>query len=204
MNDRMPIRDRTLVLRILVPGLETRLREKIKETETLATVDSFLDLDGVTCEPTTARSGTLWAFQCDGATYPAKLVNLPCPVEIHKTHDHAMYYKCADVAQMLIVYEDDMALDEASQEKTLPGFPSYHPSGLTPPMKRVVERRFAAREHKSLAPPRAAVAHVEAELADWMDALNTSSGNNTGKDDKIKRKKCRASIGRSRRRNCRL
>ena len=44
-----------------------------------------------------------------------RLVNLPCPVELQKTHDHAMYFKCADVAQMLIVYEDTMALDEAGK-----------------------------------------------------------------------------------------
>lgn len=86
MNDRLPIRDRTLILRVLVPGLEARLRDKMKEmeeraeTETTTTprasVDSnttsskeiCLDLDGVTCEPTAARNRTLWNFHCDGAT----------------------------------------------------------------------------------------------------------------------------------------
>ena len=176
MNDRAPIRDRTLVLRILVPGLETRLRDKMKETEEEnagVSKERILDLDGVTCEPTAARNHTLWSFHCDGATYPAKLVNLPCPVEIHKTHDHAAYYKSADIAQMLIVYEDEMALEEA-EEKPVEGFPSYYQSGLTPPMKRVVERRFAAREHDAAAPPRSAVMDVEAEIVKLMEQIANS------------------------------
>jgi transcription initiation factor TFIID subunit 7 len=182
MNDRLPIRDRTLILRILVPGLEARLRDKMKEVDDDdrgGTADSYLDLEGVTCQPTAARNRTLWNFHCDGATYPATLVNLPCPVELHKTHDHCMYYKCVDVAQMLIVYEDEMALEEA-QEKPIDGFPSYYHSGLTPPMKNVVERRFTAREHDRVPPPRQGVADVEDELLYLMEQLN--------RDDKIKRK----------------
>lgn len=80
---------------------------------------------------------------------------------------------------MLIVYEDEMALEEAD-EKPLDGFPSYYHSGLTPPMKRVVERRFAAREHKASAPPRMGVIDVEGELLELMDKLS--------KDEKTKRK----------------
>ena len=222
MNDRAPIRDRTLVLRILVPRLEERLREKMRELEDSiaqtasssqktssgigssssssggplslnkplsGTVggtgggggggggssssgggDSVWDLEGVSCEPTPTRNRTLWNFHCDGATYPARLVNLPCPVEIHKTLDHAQYYKCQDVAQMLIVYEDEYAMEEA-EEKPLDGFPSYYHSGLTTPLKRVVERRFAAREQKAVAPPRTAVADVEEEITQLMEQL---------------------------------
>lgn len=89
--------------------------------------ETLLDLDGVMCEPCQDGS-TLWNFHCDGATYPARLVNLPCPVEVHKTHDHAMYYKCSDIAQMLIVYEDSMALDEADAYPKTEGYPSYYHS----------------------------------------------------------------------------
>lgn len=141
----------------------------------------YIDLDGVTCEPTAARNRTLWNFHCDGATYPAKLVNLPCPVELAKTHDHAAYYKCVDVAQMLIVYEDEMALEEDG-EKPIDGFPSYYPSGLTPPMHKVVQRRFAAREHKAQAPPRAAVSDVEQELTELMDKLAKDGEKNKRKN----------------------
>jgi len=175
MSDRhLMIRDRALVLRVLVPGLETRLRDKMKEAEDVEVPgadnnnpsrdnnrnsgnnnsssssnnkETLLDLDGVACEPT-QDSSTLWNFHCDGATYPARLVNLPCPVEVHKTHDHAMYYKSCDIAQMLIVYEDSMALDEADAYQKSDGYPSFYHSGLTQAMKRVVERRFAFREHQ--------------------------------------------------------
>jgi len=208
MGDRGPIRDRTLVLRVLVPGLEARLRDKMEMEETAAAAktggnsnnasgsggggpssigtgggngkDLYLDLDGVTCEPTAAQNKTLWNFHCDGATYPAKLVNLPCPVELLKTHDHAAYYKCTDVAQMLIVYEDAIALQEA-EEKPVEGFPSYYHSGLTPPLKRVVERRFEAREQKDVPPPRTAVSAVEVELMELMEKIS--------KDEKSKRNK---------------
>lgn len=203
MGDRQPIRDRTLILRILVPGLETRLRDKMKEVEdlqaesngpgpttnssnsntagssssstTTTTKETLLDLEGVTCEPTQDGS-TLWNFHCDGATYPARLVNLPCPVELHKTHDHAMYYKCVDVAQMLIVYEDSMALDEADAIPKTEGYPSYYHSGLTPPLRRVVERRFALREHAAVPPPRAEVSDVENELHSLMVQISKEPG----------------------------
>jgi len=197
MGDRNPIRDRTLVLRVLVPSLETRLRDKMKEAEQLcaskappnSSVTDYLtkevlgDLDGVTCEPSSDGS-TKWTFHCDGASYPARLVNLPCPVEIHKTHDHAMYYKCCDVAQQLIVYEDEMALEEA---EALPGykhedFPSYYHSGLTPPLKRVVDRRFAARAHKAVPPPRTEVAEIEEELKLLIDRIVDSTSKPRGKN----------------------
>lgn len=195
MGDRQPIRDRTLVLRILVPGLETRLRDKMKEVEdtqlekmgpgptpsssaansSTSIKETLLDLEGVTCEPTQEGS-TLFNFHCDGATYPARLVNLPCPIELHKTHDHAMYYKCVDIAQMLIVYEDSMALDEADAIPKTEGYPSYYHSGLTPPLKRVVERRFALREHAAVPPPRAEVSDVEAELHNLMCKISKEPG----------------------------
>jgi transcription initiation factor TFIID subunit 7 len=185
MGDRQPIRDRTLILRILVPGLETRLRDKTKEMEEAqaakgpadpsATKETILDLEGVTCEPTSEGS-TLWNFHCDGATYPARLVNLPCPIELHKTHDHAMYYKCSDIAQMLIVYEDSMALDEADAYPKTEGYPSYYHSGLTSTLKRVVERRFALREQTAVPPPRAEVSDVENELHELMCKISKEGG----------------------------
>lgn len=189
MGDRQPIRDRTLILRILVPGLETRLRDKMKEVEeaeaeraaaskitpTNKETASILDLEGVACEPTKDAS-TLFNFIADGRTYPARLVNLPCPIELHKTHDHAMYYKCVDVSQMLIVYEDSMALDEADAYTKTEGFPSYYHSGLTPPMRRVVEKRFNKQEHAVVPPSRLEVSDVERELLDLMLKISKEAG----------------------------
>ena len=213
MSDRLPVRDRTLILRILVPGLETRLRDKMKEVEDAqqeatgggapgssasgggggvavsphsqshhgssggnkSNAELLLNLDGVVCEPTADHS-TLWNFHCDGMTYPARLVNLPCPIELHKTHDHAMYFKCTDVAQMLIVYEDSMALDEADAIPKTEGYPSYYHSGLTPPLRKVVERKFALREHRAVPPPRAEVSDVEREIHDLMCKISKEGG----------------------------
>lgn len=149
----------------------------------------IFDLEGVTCEPaikdhknannggTSDEEYTLWNFICDGATYPARLTNLPCPVEIHKTHDHAMYYKCTDVAQMLIVYEDDAAMEEAESSPGyhVDGFPSYFHSGLTPPMHKVVERRFKERDHAPLPPPCQDVHQIELEILDLISKMTSST-----------------------------
>mmetsp|Transcript_22446 Transcript_22446/g.36711 ORF Transcript_22446/g.36711 Transcript_22446/m.36711 type:complete len:342 (+) Transcript_22446:2-1027(+) len=143
--------------------------------------DQLLNLDGVTCLPSSSGS-TLWHFRCDGATYPARLVNLPCPVEVHKTHDHANYHKAADVGQMLIVYEDEYAMEEAENEKgyKVDGFPSYYHSGLTPPMRKVVQRRylsrFEERDTKPAPPPKSEVSGVEKELQGLIAKLSTGKG----------------------------
>lgn len=145
-----------------------------------------LDLEGVTCEPaavnasnnsTTSQDFTLWSFMCDGATYPARLTNLPCPIEIHKTLDHAIYYKCADIAQMLIVYEDEDAMEEAESVPNyrVDGFPSYFHSGITPPMHRVVERRFKERDHSPIPPTAQEIHQVELEILDLISKMTSSA-----------------------------
>jgi len=105
------------------------------------------------------------------------------PVELHKTHDHAMYYKCCDVAQLLVVYEDEMAMEEAEamQGYKSEDYPSYYHSGLTPPMKRVVERRFEKRDIKVVPPPRTEVTEIEQELRKMIDRVSDSVKSNKGK-----------------------
>ena len=202
------VRDRTLVLRVLVPGLHTRLSDKLQAKEegadgsnsnannsssgtgnsssSSSASDQILNLEGVACLPSSAGS-TLWNFRCDGATYPARLVNLPLPVEVHKTHDHATYHKSADIGQMLIVYEDEYAMEEAENEKgyKIEGFPSYYHSGLTPPMKRVVQRRFRARfeerESKAIPPPPKEVADVERGIQELITQLTSKPGKQKGR-----------------------
>ena len=100
------------------------------------------------------------------------------PVEVHKTHDHANYHKAADVGQMLIVYEDDYAMEEAENERgyTIDGYPSYYHSGLTPPMNRVVQRRylsrFEERDTKPVPPPKSQVSEVEKDLQGLIAKLS--------------------------------
>eukprot|EP00984_Skeletonema_dohrnii_P029734 scaffold20605_cov110-Skeletonema_dohrnii-CCMP3373.AAC.8 len=213
------VRDRTLVLRVLVPGLHTQLSDKLLAKQegadsnsstsnnnnnnpaatssssgnggnnsgnSSSAADQILNLEGVTCLPSSAGS-TLWHFRCDGATYPARLVNLPCPVEVHKTHDHATYHKSADIGQMLIVYEDEYAMEEAENEKgyKIEGFPSYYHSGLSPPMKRVVQRRFRARfeerESKAIPPPHKEVSEVEKGIQELITKLSAKPGKQKGR-----------------------
>jgi len=147
-----------------------------------ASAATILDLEGVSCAPL-ANESTLWSFRCDGMTYPARLCNLPCPVEVHKTNDHASYYKCSDVGQILIVYEDMTHLEESESVPgyKVEGYPSYYHSGITPPLKRVVERRFSAREHKSVAPPRSEISEVERELKSLIDQTEKGAGKGKGK-----------------------
>ena len=98
------------------------------------------------------------------------------PVEVHKTVDHATYHKSADVGQMLLVYEDEYAMQEAEAEKPIEGFPSYYHSGLTPPMKRVVRRRFLSRmeerDVKPVPPKREEVHSVEMEIKKLIEKLS--------------------------------
>jgi transcription initiation factor TFIID subunit 7 len=177
------------VLRVLVPSLEARLRDKMEEAEKIAsaqlgtnnpadflTKESLFDLDGIFCEPSHEGS-TRWNFHCDGAQYPARLVNLPCPVELHKTHDHVMYFKSCDIAQLVVVYEDEMAMEEAENMPKYKSedFPSYYHSGLTPPLKRVVERRFEKRDHTPVPPPRTEVAEIEEELRIMIDRISDTA-----------------------------
>lgn len=157
-------------------GVENPASRDNKNSSGTNNKETLLDLEGVACVPT-QDSSTLWNFHCDGATYPARLVNLPCPVEVHKTHDHAMYYKSCDIAQMLIVYEDSMALDEADAYPKTDGYPSYYHSGISPPMKRVVERRFAFREHQpGTKYSRNEVSDVEKELHELMCKISKEGG----------------------------
>jgi hypothetical protein len=95
-------------------------------------------------------------------------------VEVHKTHDHANYHKSAEIGQMLIVYEDEYAMEEAEAERNyrVEGFPSYYHSGLTPPMRRVVQRRFLSRfeerDTRPCPPPPDDVSIVEEEILRLM------------------------------------
>lgn len=77
---------------------------------------------------------------------------------------------------MLLVYEDEYAMQEAEAEKPVEGFPSYYHSGLTPPMKRVVKRRFLSRmeerDIKPIPPKRSDVEDVEKEIKNLIEKLS--------------------------------
>lgn len=82
---------------------------------------------------------------------------------------------------MLLVYEDEYAMSEAvAENKPVEGFPSYYHSGLTPPMRRVVKRRFASRmeerDVKAIPPKRGDVCEVESEIKMLIEKLSDKKG----------------------------
>lgn len=103
------------------------------------------------------------------------------PVEVHKTFDHANYHKSADIGQMLIVYEDEYAMEEAKNERGYRvDLPVVLPLGVDPPHEEggaasiPVEVRGARREAR----PAAEVGRVlvERELVEMMSKLSTGKG----------------------------
>jgi transcription initiation factor TFIID subunit 7 len=57
--------------------------------------------------------------------------------------------------------------------------------GITPPMKQVVERRFAMREHQPKAPPRNEVSDVERDLQELMGKISKEGVGKGSKRNKI-------------------
>lgn len=101
-------------------------------------------------------------FKVGTTTFPAKLVDLPCLIESHKTLDTKHMFKIADISQMLLVEPNDPTTEDSSnnpnseattngKEKKKEGFnieDFVYPHGITPPMKWVRKRRFRKRAHK--------------------------------------------------------
>jgi len=140
---------------------------------------SFAGLSRITAfaNAPAAPGETAWTFVCDGVRYPARLANLPCPTELHKSHDLCTYVKAVDVGQILVVHRDAAAMEAAEKANPpLPGFPSYHHSGLTPPMRGVVNRRFASCSHQSVPPDRRLVEDVEREIVELIARTTRDAG----------------------------
>ncbi|XP_027045830.1 transcription initiation factor TFIID subunit 7-like isoform X2 [Pocillopora verrucosa] len=86
----------------------------------------------------------------DGAALSAKLVDLPCVIESHKTVDNRSFYKTADICQMLVCCEDDNQTDDEdiSPKKESKRFIWNH--GITGPLKNVRKRRFRKTAKKKI------------------------------------------------------
>ncbi|KND01768.1 uncharacterized protein SPPG_03559 [Spizellomyces punctatus DAOM BR117] len=103
-------------------------------------------------------------FRLGADSYRAKLVDLPCIIESHKTLDNKQFYKVADISQMLVV--DGPAQTTPPQE---PQQPLHHdeytwPHGLTPPLWNVRKRRFRKRISKRT------IEDVEREVVRLLEA----------------------------------
>lgn len=100
-----------------------------------------------------------------------QLVNLPTMIEVHKTFDNIHYYKCADIAQMIVVQNAPAGAasntaaaaaaaahapsslnanparpknsnDPASAAAAVAPIPIDYPHGLTPPTRDIRPKRF--------------------------------------------------------------
>jgi len=110
----------------------------------------------------------------DGAALSAKLVDLPCIIESHKTVDNKSFYKTADICQMLVCSEDDsMREDEdISPKKESKRFMWNH--GITGPLKNVRKRRFRKTAKKKIVESPEIEKEVKRLLRTDLSASNVS------------------------------
>ena len=98
-------------------------------------------------------------FHIGKQLYAAKLVDLPCIIESHKTLDNKQIFKIADISQMLLV-ERPIANEAEAVESTRDAKARHdvhdrrakaddyiYPHGITPPMTWARKRRFRKRVH---------------------------------------------------------
>lgn len=156
-----------LILR-LPDELKDKMRERLKaETP---------NLDDIDISPV-GEQGIKFRFTIDKKTYPARLVNLPCVLETHKTNDNTTYFKSGDVGQMIIVYKDEEAYLADPAPPPLSTGPNsvkaLYPDGLTPPTRNIVERKFVKARPVLGKYSKAKVNAVESQ----MKALQSASAN---------------------------
>jgi len=95
----------------------------------------------------------------------------------HRTFDRVTTYKSSDVAQILVVYEDEEARDRAEAEarpRKEGDLFLGHPSGLTPPTHNVTRRRFAKTKGKLETFARTEVDAVEQELMAFFETTGST------------------------------
>lgn len=91
-------------------------------------------------------------FHIGKQLYAAKLVDLPCVIESHKTLDNKQVFKIADISQMLLVERpianESEAIATSGERCAKSSNDDYiYPHGITPPMKWARKRRFRKRIH---------------------------------------------------------
>jgi len=85
--------------------------------------------------------------QFDKWTLPAKLYDLPTIIESCKTLDRKIFYKTADICQIMIAHEGDAAKSDEEvspkkKDKDAKDKRYMYPHGITAPLKNVRKRRF--------------------------------------------------------------
>jgi transcription initiation factor TFIID subunit 7 len=111
----------------------------------------------------------------EGREYRAELVDLPCIVEAHKTYNRQIYYKVADVGQMVVAARHETQLEhdkvpiDARMVRRDPDIAYQWKHGLTGPFWNVRERRFRRRA------PRRMMDDVESEVRRLLMADSNAS-----------------------------
>ncbi|KAI9091240.1 TAFII55 protein conserved region-domain-containing protein [Phlyctochytrium arcticum] len=145
-----------VILRIPAGEMAERFKEQVKTRD----IPEDVELVFQDSRRATFRSG--------GTSYPAKLVDLPCIIESHKTFDKKQMYKIADISQMILV--DDTPSPSIPLPSTEPPLPPLHhdeytyPHGLSAPLWNVRKRRFRKRVSKR------AIEDVEREVVRLLEA----------------------------------
>ena len=136
--------ERQFILR-LPQDVAGKVREAIREdelTERLQ-ISDFSDV----------REGLL---HFDDITLSAKLMDLPCIIESHKTLDKKALYKTGDICQIMVCSHKNDSGDEPEKLHKRDHYKRYQLNhGITPPLKNVRKRRFrkTARKNKLLESP---------------------------------------------------
>lgn len=125
----------------------TVLRQALVEAKTHeeSAFDPLKDRLSIELNPET-RKGRV---KFDNEVFEARLVDLPCIIESLKTTDKKVFYKSADICQMLVCKTKDETFsnseDEKEKEKNQADFQlkkHLWPHGLAPPLKNVRRKRF--------------------------------------------------------------
>ena len=69
-------------------------------------------------------------------------MNLPTPLEAHKTLDNKIFLKAADIGQILQVFKKEKERETMKSRICKTPYGDYAPSGITPPTQDIVKRRF--------------------------------------------------------------
>jgi len=98
--------------------------------------------------------------------YPSLLVNLPCPLETHRTFDNKTLYKSADIGQALHVFmsEQDFVNFYNTKMDKLDGY-YYSDHGISIPSINIINRKYNNTRKQTPFPPDV----VKAALQDIMD-----------------------------------
>jgi len=142
-HDWMTYQQQQLILRVLPEELRVLVHEHVSGAGGLDDVHIFRDEEQPD-PPFFPACNERMVFQLGGKRWAASLVDLPCPVETHRTFDRVTTFKSSDVSQVLIVYRSEKERDNAEADARSKQGPYFgNPSGLTPPTSGIMEGRFS-------------------------------------------------------------